>query len=83
MVAYNFTLDDVSPMIQYSGNWSRIHNDGKQDAARKAYSPASCVHCSQFHSLTMSVLNRSRDGQIFSEDLRLNEYCRGFSHSAL
>jgi hypothetical protein len=41
MVAYNFTLDDVSPMIEYSGNWSRIHSDGKQIAL--AYAPACCT----------------------------------------
>jgi hypothetical protein len=29
MVAYNFTLDDTSPMIQYTGSWLRKHPEGQ------------------------------------------------------
>jgi hypothetical protein len=29
MVAYNVTLDDTSPVIEYSGTWSEKHDDGE------------------------------------------------------
>jgi hypothetical protein len=32
MVAYNFTLDDTSPMIQYTGSWLRKHPEGQSRA---------------------------------------------------
>lgn len=28
MVAYNITLNDISPMIQYTGSWIDKHEDG-------------------------------------------------------
>lgn len=30
MVAYNVTIDDTSPVIEYSGTWVEKHDDGKQ-----------------------------------------------------
>lgn len=29
MVAYNFTIDDTSPMIEYTGTWIHKHPEGK------------------------------------------------------
>lgn len=33
MVAYNVTIDDISPVIQYTGSWLRKHTDGQSRAA--------------------------------------------------
>jgi hypothetical protein len=69
MVAYNVTLDDTSPVIEYSGTWSERHEDGENVSGYMRHDI-----CQREQRLRLQYcLSRFQNEGVFLEDFHLDD----------